>query len=207
VLPRLTRARAPEKRLRLWSAACASGQEAWSLAMLLDEMDLVRQGWRIEVIATDLCAAAVARAERGRYSTFETERGLDAARLARYFSARDGEWEVADGLRSMVRFRRFNLLDSFGWLDDLDIVLCRNVLMYFDSTTRGGVLARMADTLAGDGVLVVGQSESGEEVPPGFCAWPAASGIYRRTVRRRHARPPGPQQCQPGIPVRPVHAR
>lgn len=180
VLPRLIAARGAERRLRLWSAACASGQEVWSLAMLLDEMDLPRQGWHIELIATDLCAAAIARAEAGRYSAFEIERGLGVERLARYLRARGGEWEVAESLRPMVRFRHFNLLDSFGWLDDVDVVLCRNVLMYFDSATRGRVLTRMADTLAGDGVLVLGESESGEDMPPGFCAWPAASGIYRR---------------------------
>jgi chemotaxis protein methyltransferase CheR len=182
VLPRLIAARGSQRRLRLWSAACASGQEAWSLAMLLDEMDLPRRGWHIELIATDLCAAAIARAEAGRYSTFEIERGLGTGRLARYLSARGGEWEVADSLRPMVRFRHFNLLDSFDWLENVDVVLCRNVLMYFDSATRGRVLTRMADTLAGDGVLVLGESESGEDMPPGFCAWPAASGIYRRST-------------------------
>ena len=181
VLTHLIAARGPQKRLRLWSAACASGQEAWSLAILLDELDLVRRGWHIELIATDLCAAAIARAQAGRYSAFEIQRGLGADRLARYFRAEDGEWTVNGALRAMVRFRRFNLLDSFGWLDEADVVLCRNVLMYFDAANRAGVVERMADTLAPDGVLLVGESENAEPMPAQLRPWPGAHGIYLRT--------------------------
>jgi len=161
VLPRFIAARAGEKRLRIWSAAVAAGQEAYSLAILLTEMGLARQGWSIELIATDLSGQAILRAEAGCYSTHEIERGLDAHAM-RYFRRDRDEWLVDASLRRMVTFRRFNLLDSFGWLDDLDIVFCRNVLLYFDRATRADVLARMAETMAPDGVLVLGENESPE---------------------------------------------
>lgn len=174
VLPRLAAQRAAEKRLRLWSAAVATGQEAYSLAILLTEMGLAREGWSIELIATDLSAEAIERAERGRYAGHEIERGLDP-RMVRWFRRDGGEWVVDAALRRMISFRRFNLLDSFGWLDDLDLILCRNVLMYFDHATRAGVLARMTDTLSGDGVLVLGETEVADG---NFVASADGPGIY-----------------------------
>lgn len=187
LLPRLVAARADQKRLRIWSAACATGQEAWSLAMLLDEMDLVRQGWRIDLIATDFSAAAIARATEGRYGAFEVQRGLGGGGKTRHLRNDGGQWLVCDHLRPLVQFRRFNLLDSYGWLDAVDLILCRNVLMYFDAAARADVLVRMADTLAPDGVLMLGESETGEMMPAGLEAVAGAGGVYRRapSVMRR----------------------
>jgi len=159
VMPHLLLARAPSKRLRIWSAATASGQEAYSIAILLSELGLAREGWAIDLVATDLSAEAIARAEQGRYAACEVERGLDESLLARHFRKDGDDWVVGDTLRRLVTFRRFNLLDSFGWLDDLDLVFCRNVLMYFDAATRANVLERMADSMAGDGVLLLGENE------------------------------------------------
>ena len=178
VLPRLVAGRAREKRLRLWSAASSTGQEAYSLAILLDEMGLTREGWSIELVATDLSAQAIERAERGRYAAYEIERGLDA-RMVRWFRRDGSEWVVDAALRRMISFRRFNLLDSFGWLDDLDLILCRNVLMYFDHATRAGVLARMTDTLCADGVLVLGENETPEMGD--FVSGADGPGIYAKS--------------------------
>ena len=161
VLPRLLTARGNEKRLRIWSAATAAGQEAYSIAIILSELGLARQGWNIDLIATDLSGEAIERAQAGLYGACEIERGLDSHAM-RYFRREGAQWRADDGLRRMVTFRRFNLMDSFGWLDDLDIIFCRNVLMYFDSATRLDVLARMDDTLAADGVLLLGDSETVE---------------------------------------------
>lgn len=161
VLPRLIAARGGDKRLRIWSAAAAAGQEAYSIAILLTEMGLARDGWSIELIATDLSGEAILRAEAGCYAAHEIERGLDAHAM-RYFRRDRDEWLVDASLRRMITFRRFNLLDSFGWLDELDIVLCRNVLMYFDRATRLDVLARIAETMAPDGLLVLGENEAPE---------------------------------------------
>lgn len=178
VLPRLAAARAGDKRLRIWSAAAAAGQEAYSIAILLTEMGLSRKGWTIELIATDLSSEAIMRAEAGCYATCEIERGLDAHAM-RYFRRDRDEWLVDASLRRMVTFRRFNLLDNFGWLDDLDIVLCRNVLMYFDRTTRLDVLTRIAETMAPDGLLMLGENE----VPEGKLFSESVDGpwIYTKT--------------------------
>jgi chemotaxis protein methyltransferase CheR len=177
VLPRLLAARRPEKTLRLWSAATAAGQEAYSIAMILSDFRLAQEGWRLDIIATDIAADAIARAESGRYSAHEIERtpALDA--LSPWLR-RDGvEWVVAESLRRMVRFRRFNLLDSFGWLDELDLVFCRNVLMYFDASLRGGTLGRIADILAPDGVLFLGEHEMAGRA---FEASGEGPGIYAK---------------------------
>lgn len=175
VLPRLARQRAGEKRLRVWSAACSTGQEAYSLAILLTETGLSREGWTVDLIATDLSMEAIERAERGRYAGHEIERGLDP-RMVRWFRRDGRDWAVDASLRRMISFRRFNLLDSFGWLDDLDLVLCRNVLMYFTPATRADVLGRMTDTLAGDGVLVLGENE--KPVGSDFVSGSDGAGIY-----------------------------
>lgn len=176
LLPRLLAARAEQKRLRIWSAACAAGQEPYSIAIILSEFGLVREGWQLDIVATDLSADAIYRAESGRYTTHEIQRGLDGETRGRHFRRDGAEWVVEESLRRMVRFRKFNLLDSPGWLDDVDLVFCRNVLMYFNSATRLEVLERIADTLAADGALLLGESET-----PGrgsFVASDDGAGIY-----------------------------
>jgi chemotaxis protein methyltransferase CheR len=160
VLPSLIAARNAQRRLRIWSAACAAGQEAYSIAITLSEMGLARAGWQLEILATDLSAVMIGRAESGRYRPHETQRGLNEEMQSRYFRRQATNWVVSESLRRMVRFRRFNLLDSFGWLDDVDVVFCRNVLMYFEAATRADVLMRLADTLAPDGLLVLGENET-----------------------------------------------
>jgi chemotaxis protein methyltransferase CheR len=126
---------------------------------MLDNLGLANEGWAIDLVATDISAEAIARAERGHYSFFETQRGLSEGDLAVWFRAEQGGYVIAEHIRRMVTFRRFNLLDSFGWLDDLDLVLCRNVLIYFDGATRQSVLERIADTMAPHGVLALGETE------------------------------------------------
>lgn len=181
VLPSLLYARRKQKRLRVWSAGCASGQEAYSVAMLLDEMGLAASGWSLDLIATDLSADAIARAEMGRYAACEMERGLSPERLERHFHQTGGDWHIAEPLRRMVTFRRFNLLDSFGWLDDLDIVFCRNVLIYFDLVSKQSVLERIGETLMPDGVLVAGEAEAPCSVTDMFTERPGGRGIYGKS--------------------------
>jgi chemotaxis protein methyltransferase CheR len=186
VLPRLLAARGADRRLRIWSAAAAAGQEAYSIAMLLDEMGLADQSWSVDLVATDISGEAVSRAQKGEYSPFEIQRGLSPERLSRYFShGPDGVFTIAETLRRAVTFRRFNLLDSFGWLDDLDMVLCRNVLIYFDSATRASILDRMADSLNEGGVLLQGETETPISAAPAFVPWPGASGFYGKAKAPR----------------------
>jgi chemotaxis protein methyltransferase CheR len=160
VLPQLLKSRAPHKRLRIWSAACAAGQEPYSIAMLLDDQKLLSKGWTIDLIATDISSEMVARAQDGLYTNYEAQRGLAIRGLVAHFSQENGCWRIHENLRRMVTFRTFNLLDSFGWLDDLDVVFCRNVLLYFDQRSKASVLEKIADTLVPDGALVLGHTET-----------------------------------------------
>ncbi len=189
ILPRLLEDRAQSKRLRIWSAACAAGQEPYSIAMLLDDAKLVSKGWSIDLIATDLSAAMIARAEEGLYTHFEVQRGLAIRRLVAHFAQEGGSWRIHENLRRMVTFRAFNLLDSYGWLDDLDVVFCRNVLIYFERKTKIDVLDKIADILTPDGALMLGHAESVRGVSNAFVAVDHAPGIFvkGKTVAQRYA--------------------
>jgi chemotaxis protein methyltransferase CheR len=177
-LPALVRARAASQRLRIWCAAVSTGQEAYSLAAVLDDTGLSRLGWKIDLIATDFNESAIARARTGLYTPYEVERGLPAHLLRRHFAKEGGYWRVADRLRRMVTFRTFNLLDHYGWLGEIDIIFCRNVLLYFEPGARSDTHAKLAATLASDGYLLLGENE---HAPEEFVA--AARGIYVKTPR------------------------
>lgn len=187
ILPSLLSARAGTKRLRIWCAAASTGQEPYSLAILLDEAKIAKD-WRIDIIATDISSTAIARAAEGRYSQYEVQRGLPAQTLVRYF-AQDGEhWSISERLRRMVRFRCFNLLDSYGWLGAMDVIFCRNAFLYFAPLAKRTCLQNLADTLAPDGYLVLGAAETMEGASTAFVPDDAdARGIYRKI---RHATRP-----------------
>jgi chemotaxis protein methyltransferase CheR len=180
VLPELLMLRAATKRLRLWCAACAAGQEAYSLAMLLDEAKLAAQGWSIELIASDINSQMVGRAQEGLYSQFEVQRGLPIRKLVANFTQEGTHWRIRKELRDMVSFRIFNLLDSPHWLGELDVVFCRNVLMYFDQKTRRQVLKSIARVLKPDGSLLVGPMESLASLTEDFVPFEHAPGLYFR---------------------------
>lgn len=179
-LPAMLQGRAAAKRLRIWSAACATGQETYSIAMILDGLGLVAQGWSIDLIATDLSADAIASAEEGRYDAAAMARGLEPGRHAGFFRPSGEHWCIAPHLRRMVDFRVFNLLDSYGWLDDLDFVFCRNALMYFDRAAKASVLERIADTLAPDGLLLLGETETTEPLL-NLYAETGTDGVYAKS--------------------------
>ncbi len=180
VLPRLREARRAERRIRIWSAACATGQEPYSLAMLIDEQQREFAGWRVEIVASDVSAAAVAAAREGRYSQFEVQRGLPTPLLLRHFQ-RDGEaWRINDHLRAHVEFRRANLIDEFGRFGRFDIVFCRNVLMYMDVERRRDILQRLSRVLADDGYLALGAAETVVGISDEFEPAPDCAGLFRR---------------------------
>ncbi|MBN9554053.1 MAG: protein-glutamate O-methyltransferase CheR [Alphaproteobacteria bacterium] len=179
VLPGRIAARSGEKRLRIWSAGCAAGQEAWSLAMMLDAMPL--SGWTVDLIATDLSGDAIARAKAGHYSQYDVLRGLSEEDVARHFTALENGFAISSRLKRTVRFRKFNLLDSFGWLDDVDLILCRNVLLHFDRVARIAVLERLAETLAPGGALLLGESETVQGRSDLFQEIAGSPGFYSPT--------------------------
>jgi chemotaxis protein methyltransferase CheR len=183
VVPDLMKRRAATRRLRIWSAACSAGQEPYSIAMLLDEMKLRAEGWTVDIIATDISAEMIERGEQGLYSHFEVQRGLAIRRLVENFTQEGANWRISEPLRRMVTFRPFNLLDSFGWLDYVDVVFCRNVMIYFDQRIKASVLDKIAEILPSDGYLLLGPVETPQGVSSEFEAVDAMPGVYVKTRR------------------------
>lgn len=160
ILPRLIGLRASERRLAIWCAACASGQEAYSVAMILRERFAEQlRDWNVEILATDLSKTALQQAESGRYSDVEVGRGLSDARLALHFRREGSGWQIDDRLRRMIRFRRLNLLTTSPESLRLDLVLLRNVLIYMTPPARQSILARVHRALQPDGHLMLGSTE------------------------------------------------
>jgi chemotaxis protein methyltransferase CheR len=178
MLPKLREARAEVRTLRIWSAACSHGQEAYSLAMTLDEQRAQLEGWRIEIVATDIAEQVMARAREGLYSQFEVQRGLPIRMLTKHFAKEGDNWRLSPAIRGMVTFRSFNLLDDPKPLGRFDVVFCRNVLIYFDPPTKARVLSGVARQLAPDGFLVLGAAETVFGVTDALRPWPAEHGVY-----------------------------
>ena len=181
LLPRLLEARAARKQIRIWSAACSSGQEPYTLAMILKEEAARLAGWRIEIVATDLSKEILDKAKQGLYSQFEVQRGLPITLLMKYFSQEGEKWRVSEEIRQMVSYKPFNLLTSPAALGHFDVVFCRNVLIYFDQATKGQVLARIAQIMPADGFLYLGGAETVLGVSDSFEVVPGQRGVYRLT--------------------------
>lgn len=159
VVPALARTRAPSRSLSIWSAACSSGQEAYSMAMLLTDT-LPGPDWRVDIVGTDLSAQMVERAQAGRYRQLEINRGLPASMLTRHFHREGADWVINPALRARVTFRTLNLAAPFPPLPRFDLVLLRNVLIYLDTATKQAVLRRVRAAMVPDGYLVLGAAET-----------------------------------------------
>lgn len=159
ILPELIRERQGTRKLSFWSAAASTGQEAYSLAMLLVEMGL--SDWHIDILGTDLSGQVLERAETGLYSQLEVNRGLPAAMLLKYFRRSGLKWGIDAEVRRMVRFQRFDLRSSMRALGPFDVVFCRNVLIYFDLAVRKAIMRGIHGTLFKGGTLLVGSAEAG----------------------------------------------
>jgi chemotaxis protein methyltransferase CheR len=158
VLPDLIARRAGNRSLKIWSAACSSGQEPYTLAMVLQ--DSLPAGWSFDIVGTDISTEMLSRAEAGQYSQLEVNRGLPATLLVRHFERTGANWKVSPALRKTVSFRRLNLAAPFPALGPFDIVFIRNVLIYFDVQTKRSVLQRVASTMRPDGWLFLGAAET-----------------------------------------------
>ncbi len=177
-LPRLLAARPPGARLRIWSAASSSGQEAYSLAMILAECRAQIGGRSFEIVGTDISREQLGRAQEGMYTQFEVQRGLPMQLLVRYFRKEGANWRVAEGLRSTVTFKEWNLLSDLRGLGQFDIVFCRNVLIYFDQPTKARVLEAIARQMPADGLLYLGGAETVLGITDRFVAAPGERGVY-----------------------------
>jgi chemotaxis protein methyltransferase CheR len=178
VLPQLIARRAATRQIRIWSAACSTGQEPYTLAMLLTEAAAQLQGWRIEIVATDIAPGVLAKARAGLYSQFEVQRGLPVQMLIKHFSQKAEGWEIASQLRAMVNFREFNLLSDMRGFGQFDVVLCRNVLIYFDQPTKTDVLGRIRAQMRDDAILYLGGAETVLGVSESFRPVNGQRGLY-----------------------------
>ncbi|MDE1161580.1 MAG: protein-glutamate O-methyltransferase CheR [Acidobacteriaceae bacterium] len=158
ILPALLRERPRGHKLTLWSAAASSGQEAYSLAMMLLEMGLTPG--EVSILATDLSEKVLERARAGIYGNFEVSRGLPSTLQTRYFERHGEEWQLRPNVRSMVRFDTLDLRNSLSGRGPFDVIFCRNVLIYFDAETKRGILRELRSTLARGGHLFLGTAEA-----------------------------------------------
>ena len=189
-LPRLIAARPPGARIRVWSAASSSGQEAYSLAMIVAEMRAQLGGRTVEIVGTDLSREQVLRAQDGTYSQFEVQRGLPMQYLVKYFKKDGLNWRLNDAIRSMVSFREWNLLADPRPLGQFDVVFCRNVLIYFDRPTKTRVLDMIARQMAPDGMLYLGGAETVLGITDWFEIVADNRGVYELTRKPARAATP-----------------
>ncbi|MCU0534518.1 MAG: protein-glutamate O-methyltransferase CheR [Hydrococcus sp. Prado102] len=160
VLPELIDRRKNERSLNIWSAACSSGQEPYSIAMLVREQFPTLLNWNLRLIASDFSGQILARARQGRYTQLEINRGLPENLRDRYFQQQDNQWQIVPNIRQMVEFRQINLIDSWSSLLPMDIIFLRNVLIYFDTETKKTILAKVRRVLKPDGYLFLGGGET-----------------------------------------------
>ncbi len=181
VLPRLVAARAPARRLDVWSAGCASGQEAYSLAIAVEQCFPILPGWTIRVRGTDLSAALIERARGGVYTQAEIERGLAPELLPRYFEPVDSAWRVKEPIRRLTEFTPLNLVDDWSFVPPMDVVFMRNVLLYLDEPARRRILARVRQLLRPDGCLFLGSAEAAiAALEPAFVPVQVGRGTHYR---------------------------
>ena len=195
LIPGLIERRASGKALRIWCAACSTGQEPYSIAMTLKDHFPVLGAWKVEIIATDISPSVLERAREGVYSTFEVQRGMPIQMLVRHFDQVGQHWRIKPDLRQNISFRSANLLDDFSILGTFDVILCRNVLIYFDQPTKTRILHAMAKRLAPDGALMLGGAESVFGLCDAFQNQPGLKGVYGHATG---------QPAKPAAPTRPA---
>ncbi len=177
-LPRLHAQRAAGVPLRIWSAAASTGQEAYSLAMLVSELGAGRRGRWVHILGTYIAGATRARAREGRYTAFEVQRGLPARMLARYFTREADGWRLIGPIRGMAEFREWNLLCDPSPLGRFDVIFCRNVLIYFEAPTKARVLRGLASCLAPGGLLYLGAAETITGLGTAFRPLPGEHAVF-----------------------------
>lgn len=179
ILPHLLESNKNQKKIRIWSAAASSGQEAYSLAMILKEHAPKLAGWNIDIIGTDLCSEALEKAKAGLYSQFEVQRGMPIQYLVKNFKQVGSMWQINSDIRSMVQYRQFNLMNSFTLLGRFDVIFIRNVLIYFDKETKANILSRMEKQTNSECFLVLGASETLVNLNKNFKSVPDVRGLYK----------------------------
>ncbi len=178
ILPYMKKSRSSNRKIRIWCAAASSGQEPYSLAMLLTEKKAEFPGWNFEIVATDISDDILAQARDGIYSQFEVQRGLPIQYLMKYFTQVNDKWQIKDEIKNMIRFNNFNLLNSMTHMGMFDVIFCRNVLIYFDDKTKSEILAKMSNQMPEDGFLILGGAETVLGITDKFKPLNNARGLY-----------------------------
>jgi chemotaxis protein methyltransferase CheR len=190
IMPEVIKARAGRRSVRIWCAAGSTGQEPYSLAMCLKEMGAALNGWRVEIVATDLSQEVLEKARAGIYSQFEVQRGLPIQMLVKYFKQAGETWQINPDVRAMVQHRQLNLLHDFSQLGTFDVIFCRNVLIYFDQDTKVSIFNRLARQIEPDGFLVLGAAETVVGLTDTFRPISDRRGLYRPNDPRPAAAKP-----------------
>ena len=187
IMPHILETRATTKKFRVWSAASSSGQEPYSLVMILDEMKAALTGWNYEIIGTDISMRILEKAQAATYSQFEVQRGMPTDKLIKYFEQDGQHWRLKAPFREQVSFRKANLLEDQRALGMFDVVFCRNVLIYFDRETKTQVLEMIAQVLEmiaqmmpADGKLFLGGAETVLGLTDRFAAVEGVKGMYQK---------------------------
>lgn len=183
VLDTLRERRMAGKRLRIWSAACSTGQEPYSVAVAILDNPEKWRGWNIQIMATDVSTSALSQAREGRYSQFQIQRGLPVTQMLRHFDQQGEEWVAKDALRRMISFAEHSILSPAGHFGRFDVILCRNMLMYLSDGKRGQVLETLGAALEEDGLLMLGAAETVIGQTDKFRASQAFRGFYEVTPR------------------------
>lgn len=183
IIPELIDQKTRQKRghkpsLKIWSSACSTGQEVYSIAMTLKEMHVDESQINISIMGTDISSVAVAKASYGKYNQFEVDRGLTSYYLNKYFYRVDSQWRIKDQIRSLVNFSKMDLNRSFNALGAFDIVFCRNVAIYFPMQGKVRLFQKIADLLTPNGALLVGGSETLAGIAPDFVPRHYLKGVY-----------------------------
>ena len=160
VIPDLMVRRRDERRLQIWCAACSTGQEPYSIALLIRDHFPLLAGWNISLLASDLSRQVLEKAREGRFNQIEVNRGLPATLLVKYFDQHGTDWQLKPAIRGMVDFQEMNLAQAWPVLPRMDLVLIRNVMIYFDVETKKSILSRLTRVLKPDGYLLLGGAET-----------------------------------------------
>ena len=178
ILPELARRREHTKRISIWCAGCSTGQEVHSLAMLFEDQKDRWAGWTIDILGTDVSHRAIRAARTGLYSQFEVQRGLGVAQMLRHFDETPDGWQIRDHVRGITRFQQHNILTEPPGRQRFDLVLCRNVLLYFERENRETAFRRLSAALARDGFLMLGAGETVIGQTRDFTPSPKRMSIY-----------------------------
>jgi len=168
IFPEMMKSRANTRALHIWCGACSSGQEPYSLAMLIREHFPMLNSWKVNITASDLSDEILAKARQGCYGPLEVNRGLPAPLLVKYFERHGTEWKVKDILRDMITFHQMNLTGVWDVMPHLDMVMLRNVLIYFDQDTKRSILGNIRRLLKPDGYLFLGSAETTFNIDDAF---------------------------------------